>query len=66
MMDIARLKGQKDINTDSIRFIREKTKRTKKGDSVIITAARTSHINIVLAKWGKESPFSRGAHFQHY
>jgi len=55
MMDIARLKG-KDIDAKFIRFIREKTKRTKKGDPVVITAARNSHINAVLAKWGKADP----------
>ncbi|HVU97311.1 MAG TPA: site-specific integrase [Puia sp.] len=55
MMDIARLKG-KDIDAKSIRFIREKTKRTKRGDPLIITAARNPHVNAILAKWGKKSP----------
>lgn len=53
MMDIARLKGR-DIEPGSIRFIREKTKRTKKGDPMIITAARNSHINEIVRKWAKE------------
>jgi site-specific recombinase XerD len=53
MMDIARLKG-KDIDARSIRFIREKTKRTKKGDPMIITAARNRYIDEILAKWGKK------------
>lgn len=53
MMDIARLRG-KDMDSGSIRFIREKTKRTKKGDPVIITAARNSHIDGVMAKWGRK------------
>jgi len=52
MMDIAHLKG-KDLDSQSIRFVREKTKRTTKGDPIIITAARNSYINAVLAKWGK-------------
>lgn len=55
MMDIARLKG-KDLDARCIRFIREKTKRTKKGDPVVITAARNSHINAVLTKWAKKWP----------
>jgi len=52
MMDIAQLRW-KDIDERSIRFIREKTKRTKKGDPLTITAARNSHINAILAKWGR-------------
>lgn len=55
MMDIARLKG-KDIDAKSIRFIREKTKRTKRGDPLVIAAARNSHVNSILDKWGKKSP----------
>jgi integrase len=55
MMDIARLKG-KDIDAKSIRFIREKTKRTKRGDPLIITAARNPHVNAILAKWGRKNP----------
>src|SRR5579859_2916841 len=54
MMDIARLKG-KDIDAKAIRFVREKTKRTKRGDPLIITAARNSHVNAILIKWGKKS-----------
>jgi integrase len=53
MMDIARLKW-KDLDISSIRFMREKTKRTKKGDPLIISASRNSHINAILAKWGKK------------
>jgi len=55
MMDIARLRGR-DIDAKSIRFIREKTKRTKRGDPLIITAARNSHVNLILDKWGKKNP----------
>lgn len=55
MMDIARLKG-KDIDAKSIRFIREKTKRTKRGDPLVIAAARNPHVNAILAKWGKKDP----------
>ena len=53
MMDIARLKG-KDIDTKAIRFIREKTKRTRKDEPLIIIAARNSHVDAILAKWGKK------------
>jgi len=53
MMDIAQLRWE-DIDERAIRFIREKTKRTKKGDPLTITAARNSHINTILAKWGKK------------
>jgi integrase len=52
MMDIAHLRI-KDVDSRSIRFIREKTKRTTKGDPIIITAARNSFINEILSKWGK-------------
>jgi len=55
MMDIARLRWI-DIDTNSIRFIREKTKRTKKGNQLIITAARNKHINEILDKWGIKNP----------
>lgn len=55
MMDIAYLQG-KDMDSQSIRFIRQKTKRTTKGDPLIITAARNVYINAVLSKWGRENP----------
>ena len=53
MMDIAQLKG-KDLDPRSIRFVREKTKRTTKGDPIMITAARNAHIDEILFKWGKK------------
>jgi len=53
MMDIAVLK-QKDIFTTYITFIREKTKRTTKGDPITITATRNVYINRILVKWGRE------------
>lgn len=52
MMDIAILK-QKDIFTSYITFIREKTKRTTKGNPITITATRNVYINKILAKWGR-------------
>lgn len=54
MMDIAYLKV-KDLDPRSIRFVREKTKRTTKGDPIIITASRNSYINGILSKWGRKS-----------
>ncbi|MEZ2441719.1 phage integrase SAM-like domain-containing protein [Chitinophaga sp. RCC_12] len=51
MMDIAIL-NQKDIFTSYITFIREKTKRTTKGNPITITATRNIYINRILAKWG--------------
>jgi len=54
MMDIAHLKIN-DLDSQSIRFVREKTKRTTKGDPIIITATRNAHINDILSKWGKKS-----------
>lgn len=53
-MDIAKLKW-KNIDSITISFVREKTKRTTKDNPVIITAIRNTHINRILAKWGKES-----------
>ncbi len=52
MMDIAHLRG-KDLDARSIRFVREKTKRTTKGDPITITAARNAYINDIVSKWGK-------------
>lgn len=52
MMDIAILK-QKDIFTSYITFIREKTKRTTKGNPITITATRNIYINRILTKWGR-------------
>lgn len=52
MMDIAVLK-QRDIFTSYLTFIREKTKRTTKGNPITITATRNVYINRILAKWGR-------------
>ncbi len=52
MMDIAHLRG-KDLDPRSIRFIREKTKRTTKGDPIVITASRNDYIDKILSKWAK-------------
>ena len=51
-MDIAKLKW-KNIDSITISFVREKTKRTTKDNPVIITAVRNAHINRILSKWGK-------------
>jgi hypothetical protein len=47
MMDIARLKW-KNLDSLTITFIREKTKRTSKGNPITITAARNEYINRII------------------
>jgi integrase/recombinase XerD len=53
IMDIARLKW-KNVDASTISFIREKTKRTTKGNPITIIAIRNDHINKILSKWGSE------------
>jgi integrase/recombinase XerD len=53
MMDIAKLKW-KNADSSTITFIREKTKRTIKGNPITITAIRNDHINKILLKWGSQ------------
>jgi site-specific recombinase XerD len=54
MIDIARLKW-KDVDSSTINFVREKPKRTTRGNPINITAVRNTHINDILVKWGKVS-----------
>jgi integrase len=51
MMDIAKLKW-KNVDSSTITFIREKTKRTSKGNPITITAIRNEHIDRIIRKWG--------------
>lgn len=53
IMDIAKLKW-KNVNTTTISFIREKTKKTTKGNPIIITAVRNVYIDRIFSKWGKK------------
>ncbi len=53
IMDISKLKW-KNLNSSSINFIREKTKRTTKGNPINITAVRNMHIDKIISKWGKQ------------
>ena len=52
-MDISKLKW-KNLNSSSINFIREKTKRTTKGNPINIIAVRNMHIDKIISKWGKQ------------
>ena len=52
-MDIAKLKW-KNVNSTTISFVREKTKRTTKSNPINITAVRNVHIDSILSKWGKK------------
>ena len=51
MMDIAKLRW-KNVDSSTITFIREKTKRTSKGNPITITAMRNEHIDRIIRKWG--------------
>jgi integrase/recombinase XerD len=53
IMDLAKLKW-KNVNSSTISFVREKTKRTTKGNPINITAVRNMHIDRILTKWGKQ------------
>lgn len=55
MMDIALLK-HRNAHPSYITFLREKTKRTTKGNPVNIIATRNTFIDHIIAKWGQ--PFT--------
>jgi integrase/recombinase XerD len=55
MNDIARLRWN-NINTETIIFEREKTKRTKRASPVKIIALRNDRINAIIEKWSKKNP----------
>jgi len=52
MADIARLRWS-NLSADSISFLREKTKRTKRDNPVNIVVVRNAQINALIDKWGK-------------
>lgn len=51
MMDIAQIKNR-DIHKDCITFIRQKTKRTRRGDPILIAAPRNKHLDAIIKKYG--------------
>lgn len=53
MKDIARLK-YKQLNTETITFIRAKTERTSKHNLKPIVAIRSHEIDLVIEKWGNK------------
>jgi integrase/recombinase XerD len=54
MMDIGQLK-QRDLHSTYITFRREKTKRSTRGNPIIITVLRNSYIDDIIRKWGIKS-----------
>jgi integrase/recombinase XerD len=54
MMDIGQLK-QRDLHSTYITFKREKTKRSIRGNPVIITVLRNNYIDQIIKKWGIKS-----------
>jgi integrase/recombinase XerD len=54
MMDIGQLK-QRDLHSTYITFRREKTKRSTRGNPVIITILRNNYIDEIIKKWGIKS-----------
>jgi integrase/recombinase XerD len=54
MMDVGQLK-QRDLHSAYITFRREKTKRSTRGNPVIITVLRNNYIDEIIKKWGTKS-----------
>ncbi|MDN3659492.1 site-specific integrase [Ferruginibacter paludis] len=62
LMDIAHLQW-KNIETNCIHFVREKTKRKQRANPKIITALRNEHVNRIISKWGNHESKQDGDDF---